>query len=299
MIDIRKTLKLNSEVEASLFPSGLQTFPAPAKLNLFLHVVGRRADGYHLLQTTFRFIDFSDRLAFTVRSDGIIKVMNPLSDLPEVDNLCTRAAKLLRDRSGKTLGVEIYLHKQIPMGGGLGGGSSDAATTLIVLNRLWGINWDRARLMMLGLELGADVPVFIYGENAFAEGVGEKLTQLALPPAWYVVLTPPVHILTADIFACKELTRNTIPIKISAFSMGAGHNDLEPVAARMQPIVGDWLQWLKQQPGTSKVGMSGSGACLFAEFPEASSALKVFERIPVDMCGFMAKGLAEHPLLYF
>lgn len=299
MIDIRKTLKLNSEVEASLFPSGLQTFPAPAKLNLFLHIVGRRADGYHLLQTAFRFIDFSDRLAFTVRDDGIIKMMSPLSDLSEVDNLCTRAAKLLRDRSGKTLGVEIYLHKQIPMGGGLGGGSSDAATTLIVLNRLWGINWDRARLMMLGLELGADVPVFIYGKNAFAEGVGEKLTRLALPPAWYVVLTPPVHILTADVFACKELTRNTIPIKISAFYMGAGHNDLESVAARMQPIIGDWLQWLKQQPGTSKVGMSGSGACLFAEFPEASSALKVFERIPVDMCGFMAEGLAEHPLLHF
>ena len=283
----------------SLFPSGLQTFPAPAKLNLFLHVVGRRADGYHLLQTAFRFIDFSDQLAFKVRSDGIIKMMSPVMDLPEVDNLCTRAAKLLRDRSGKTLGVEIYLHKQIPMGGGLGGGSSDAATTLIVLNQLWGINWDRARLMTLGLELGADVPVFIYGKNAFAEGVGEKLTQLALPSAWYVVLTPPVHILTADVFACKELTRNTIPIKISAFSMGAGHNDLEPVAAKMQPMIGDWLQWLKQQPGASKVGMSGSGACLFAEFPEASHALKVFERIPVDMCGFMAEGLAEHPLLHF
>jgi len=283
----------------SFFPSGLQTFPAPAKLNLFLHVIGRRADGYHLLQTAFRFIDFSDRLAFIVRNDGIIKMMNPLPDLSEVDNLCTRAARLLRDRSGKTLGAEIYLHKQIPIGGGLGGGSSDAATTLIVLNRLWDINWDRTRLMMLGLELGADVPVFIYGENAFAEGVGEKLTRLTLPPAWYIVLTPPVHISTADVFICKELTRNTIPIKISAFSIGAGHNDLESVAVGMQPIIGDWLQWLKRQSGASKVAMSGSGACVFAEFTEEYDAKEVFEQIPGDMCGFMAKGLAEHPLLHY
>lgn len=283
----------------SFFPSGLQTFPAPAKLNLFLHVVGRRADGYHLLQTAFRFIDFSDQLAFNVRNDGIIKMMGSSSNLSEVDNLCIRAARLLQDRSGKTQGVEIYLRKQIPIGGGLGGGSSDAATTLIVLNRLWDINWDRTRLMMLGLELGADVPVFIYGKNAFAEGIGEKLTQLALPTAWYIVLTPPVHVLTADVFACKELTRNTIPIKISAFSTGTGHNDLESVAVQMQPIIGDWLQWLKQQPEASKVAMSGSGACVFAEFTEESDALKVFKQVPGDMCGFMAQGLAEHPLVHF
>ena len=283
----------------SFFSPELQTFPAPAKLNLFLHVVGRRADGYHLLQTAFRFIDYADQLTFVIRNDGVIKLMNPVPGLSGTDDLCVRAAKLLQARSGKSLGTEIYLHKQIPMGGGLGGGSSDAATTLIVLNRLWDINWDRARLMMLGLELGADVPVFIHGENAFAEGVGEKLTSLALPPAWYIVLTPPVHISTAEVFTCKELTRNTIPIKISPFYTGVGHNDLESVACRMQPVVGDWLQWLKRLPGTSKVAMSGSGACVFAEFAEEFDALEVFRQIPDDMCGFMTQGLAEHPLLHF
>ncbi|MDT8364257.1 MAG: 4-(cytidine 5'-diphospho)-2-C-methyl-D-erythritol kinase [Nitrosomonas sp.] len=276
----------------------MQIFPAPAKLNLFLHVIGRRADGYHLLQTAFRFVDFADQLAFSVRNDGVIKLMNPMPGLSDADNLCVRAAKRLQAESGKSLGVEIYLHKQIPMGGGLGGGSSDAATTLIVLNRLWNINWDRQRLMTLGLELGADVPVFVYGKNAFAEGVGEKLTSLTLPSAWYIVLTPPVHISTAEVFTSKELTRNTIPIRISAFYTGAGHNDLEPVVFRMQPVIGSWLQWLKQQ-GVSKAAMSGSGACVFAELAEESDALEVFKQIPDGMCGFLTQGLAEHPLLHY
>lgn len=283
----------------SFFLPGLEIFPAPAKVNLFLHVVGRRADGYHLLQTAFRFIDFSDQLAFDVRKDGAINIVSSVSDLSGTDNLCARAAKLFQERSGKALGVDIYLQKQIPMGGGLGGGSSDAATTLIVLNRLWDVNWNRTRLMMLGLELGADVPVFIRGKNAFAEGVGEELTPLTLLPAWYTVLTPPVHISTAEVFARKELTRNTIPIKMSAFSMSEGKNDLESVAVRMQPVIGDWLQWLKQQSEASRVAMSGSGACVFAEFADEGSALKVFRKLPLDMCGFMAQGLAEHPLLHF
>ncbi len=283
----------------NIFPPGIQTFPAPAKLNLFLHVVGCRDDGYHLLQTVFRFINFSDQLAFTIRNDGVVKLANSIPDLSEEDNLCVRAAKLLQTKSGKSLGVEIYLHKQIPMGGGLGGGSSDAATTLIVLNRLWDINWDKTRLMMLGLELGADIPVFIHGENAFAEGVGEKLSSLTLPSAWYVVLTPPTHVSTAEIFARGELTRNTIPIKMSAFSMGVGHNDLEPVACLMYPVIGDWLQWLKQQQGVGKVAMSGSGACVFAEFLDEFSALEVFRRLPDYMRGFVAQGLVEHPLLHF
>lgn len=283
----------------SLLPPGIQAFSAPAKLNLFLHVVGRRADGYHLLQTVFRFIDFSDQLAFVIRNDGVVKLMSSIPDLSEEDNLCVRAAKLLQARSGKSLGVEIYLHKQIPMGGGLGGGSSDAATTLIVLNHLWNINWDKTRLMMLGLELGADVPVFIHGENAFAEGVGEKLISLTLPSAWYVVLTPPVQVSTAEIFARDELTRNTNPIKIAAFSMGVGHNDLEPIACRMHPVINDWLEWLKQQQGAGKVAMSGSGACVFAEFAEESGAWEVFRRIPSHMRGFVAQGLAQHPLLHF
>ncbi|WP_350283577.1 4-(cytidine 5'-diphospho)-2-C-methyl-D-erythritol kinase [Nitrosomonas sp.] len=278
----------------------MDIFPAPAKLNLFLHVIGRREDGYHLLQTVFRFIDYSDRLRFEVTHDGDIRHMNLIPGLTETDDLCVRAAKLLRQRSGReSLGVKIRLEKNIPLGGGLGGGSSDAATTLIALNRLWGIDWERERLMALGLELGADVPVFIYGRNAFAEGVGEELHTVDLPPAWYVVLTPPVRISTATVFTSKELTRNTIPIKMAAFSMGQGHNDLEPVAVRMQPVIAEWLEWLKQQHGATKVAMSGSGSCVFAEFPSESAARKVFGRLPGDMSGFVVSGLARHPLLDF
>lgn len=278
----------------------MDIFPAPAKLNLFLHVIGRREDGYHLLQTVFRFIDYSDRLHFDITHDGVIRHENLIPGLMETDDLCVRAAKLLRQRSGKeSLGVKIRLEKNIPLGGGLGGGSSDAATTLIALNRLWGINWKREHLMALGLELGADVPVFIYGRNAFAEGVGEELHAVDLPSAWYVVLTPPIQISTAAVFTSKELTRNTIPIKMAAFSMGQGHNDLEPVAMRMQPVIAGWLGWLKQQHGTTKVAMSGSGSCMFAEFPSESAAREVFGRLPGDMSGFVVSGLARHPLSDF
>jgi len=278
----------------------MDIFPAPAKLNLFLHVIGRREDGYHLLQTAFRFINHSDRLRFDITHNGVIRHANLISGLTETDDLCVRAAKLLRQRSGReSLGVEIHLEKNIPLGGGLGGGSSDAATTLIALNRLWGIDWERERLMALGLELGADIPVFIYGRNAFAEGVGEELYAVDLPSAWYVVLTPPVQISTAAVFTSKELTRNTIPIKIAAFSMGQGHNDLEPVAMRMQPVIAEWLEWLKQQHGTTKVAMSGSGSCVFAEFSSESAAREVFWRLPGDMSGFVVSGLARHPLSDF
>ena len=165
------------------------TFPAPAKLNLFLHVTGRRQDGYHLLQTVFRFLDFSDQLSFSVRADGIIKLLNPIAGVPEDKDLCVRAAKLLKQKTGAPQGVDIFLQKQIPMGGGLGGGSSDAATTLLALNQLWELNLNREQLLELGLQLGADVPVFIFGQNAFAEGIGEKLVPIKLPPAWYLVLS--------------------------------------------------------------------------------------------------------------
>lgn len=278
----------------------MNIFPAPAKLNLFLHVIGCRDDGYHLLQTVFRFINYSDRLRFDVTRDGVIGHANLIPGLSEADDLCVRAAKLLRQQSGReSLGVKIHLEKNIPVGGGLGGGSSDAATTLIALNRLWGIDWERERLMALGLELGADVPVFIYGRNAFAEGIGEKLEEVDLLPAWYVVLTPPVRISTAMVFASKELTRNTIPIKMAAFSMVQGHNDLEPVAMRLQPVIAEWLDWLKQQHGLTKVAMSGSGSCVFAEFPSESTAQAIFGQLPDGMSGFVAPGLARHPLLDF
>lgn len=277
-----------------------RSFPAPAKLNLFLHVVGRRADGYHLLQTVFRFIDFSDQLSFSVRNDGVIGRTGQIPGVAESDDLCIRAAKLLREKYGNTaLGVDIELIKNIPLGGGLGGGSSDAATTLLALNRLWNIHRDRTELIKLGLELGADVPVFIYGENAFAEGVGEKLTAIDLPVAWYVVLTPPVQIPTAAVFASRELTRNTIPIKIAAFSTVQGHNDLEAVAVNMEPVIAEWLAWLRQQHGTTKVAMSGSGACVFAEFACEADAQAVFSRLPADMNGFVTRGLEKHPLSDF
>ncbi|SFU30655.1 4-diphosphocytidyl-2-C-methyl-D-erythritol kinase [Nitrosomonas eutropha] len=278
----------------------MNTFPAPAKLNLFLHVIGRRDDGYHLLQTVFRFIGYSDQLSFNITNDGVIRHLNLVPGLTDTDDLCVRAAKLLQKRSDKEmLGVGIHLSKNIPLGGGLGGGSSDAATTLIALNRLWEINWGRERLMALGLELGADVPIFIYGKNAFAEGVGEKLEVIDLPPAWYVVLTPPVQIPTAAVFASKELTRNTIPIKIAAFSMAQGHNDLEPVAMRLQPVIAEWLDWLKGRHGSTKVAMSGSGSCVFAEFPSESAAREALRELPDGMSGFIAPGLARHPLSDF
>ena len=272
------------------------TFPAPAKLNLFLHVVGRRQDGYHLLQTVFRFLDFSDQLSFKLRTDGVIKLHNLNAGVPEEKDLCVRAAKLLKQKTGATQGVDIFLQKQIPMGGGLGGGSSDAATTLMALNQLWEVNLSREQLLELGLQLGADVPVFIFGHNAFAEGIGEKLAAIELPPAWYLVLVPPVQVSTAEIFASKELTRNTLPIKIPPFSVRQGRNDLELVVCWSYPEVARCLEWLKRLENTTIAAMSGSGACVFAEFATELAVQTAFEQIPDDMKGFVAKGLDCHPM---
>jgi len=272
------------------------TFPAPAKLNLFLHVVGRRPDGYHLLQTVFRFIDFSDQISFKLRDDGVIKLHNPIAGVPEEKDLCVRAAKLLQQKTATTQGADIFLQKQIPMGGGLGGGSSDAATTLLALNHLWQVNLSREQLLELGLQLGADVPVFVFGQNAFAQGVGEKLAAIELPPAWYLVLVPPAQVSTAEIFASKELTRNTIPITIPPFSVWQGHNDLELVVCRTYPEVARCLEWLKRLENTTIAAMSGSGSCVFAEFATEQAARAAFEQIPDDIKGFVAKGLNCHPL---
>lgn len=274
----------------------MHTFPAPAKLNLFLHVTGRRPDGYHLLQTVFRLIDYSDQLSFRLQPDGIIKLHTPIPGVPEDKDLCVRAATLLQREAAVTAGVDIFLHKQIPMGGGLGGGSSDAATTLVALNHLWQANVSQARLLELGLQLGADVPVFIFGQNAFAEGVGEKLSAIELPPAWYLVLVPSVAVSTAEIFGSKELTRNTIPIKIPPFSVWQGHNDLESVVCRLYPEVARCLEWLKKLENTTIAAMSGSGACVFAEFASEPAAQAALEKIPNDVKGFVAKGLDYHPI---
>lgn len=270
-----------------------QSFPAPAKLNLMLRVVGRRADGYHLLQTVFRFIDHGDTLAFSVRRDGAIARVNEVEGVPAESDLCVRAARRLQAAAGVALGVDIELTKRLPLGGGLGGGSSDAATTLLALNRLWGLDLPRTRLLELALELGADVPVFVFGDNALAEGVGERLQPVALPPAWYVVLTPPVAVATAAVFAHPELKRDSKTIRIQSFSAGPAGNDLEPLVCREYPEVGRHLEWLRQ---FGPAMMTGSGGCVFASFATESDAREVLGRLPADMRGFAARGLERHPL---
>jgi 4-diphosphocytidyl-2-C-methyl-D-erythritol kinase len=268
-------------------------WPAPAKLNLFLHVVGRREDGYHLLQTVFRLIDVSDRLRFAPRRDGEVRLATPLPGVSEDMELSVRAARLLKQHAGIARGVDISVSKQIPMGGGLGGGSSDAGTTLIALNELWRLGLSNIDLAGLGLRLGADVPFFLHGGNAFGEGIGEQLSPVDLPPAWYVVLVPPVSVPTAGIFGDPALTADTKSIKISSFSAGLGRNDLEPVVCRRYPIVAAHLAWLRE---FADARLSGSGACVFAEFAGESQARQVFARVPSGMRGFVAAGLDRHPL---
>ena len=268
-------------------------FPAPAKLNLFLHVVGRRPDGYHLLQTAFRFIDYGDELSIAVRGDGEIRRVTPLEGVPAELDLTVRAARALQGETGCRQGADIGVVKRLPMGGGLGGGSSDAATTLIALNRLWGTGLSREHLQKLALGLGADVPVFVFGRNAFAEGVGERLQALSLPAAWYLVLVPELAVSTAEIFSAAELTRNTNAITIAAFSVGQGHNDLEAVVCRRYPQVARHLEWLHRY-GDAR--MTGSGACVFCAFGSEGQARRALQELPADMRGFVARGLDRHPL---
>jgi 4-diphosphocytidyl-2-C-methyl-D-erythritol kinase len=268
----------------------MQWLPAPGKLNLFLHVLGRRADGYHELQTVFRLIDRCDRVGVAVRADGEIRFGGELGG----ENLCVRAARLLKERTGSALGADLALEKALPAGGGLGGGSSDAATTLVTLNRLWDCGLPRAELARLGLELGADVPFFVFGRNALGEGVGERLTALDLPPAWYLVLAPSVAVSTREIFADPALTRDTKPLKIPPFFPGLGRNDLEAAAVRRHPEIAAHLEWLRRRsPGAR---MTGSGACVFAEFARAGEAESLLAELPAPMRGFVARGLARHPL---
>ena len=269
------------------------TYPAPGKLNLMLRVTGRRADGYHLLQTVIRFIDYGDTLTFRTREDGVVTRVNEVAGVPAGEDLAVRAAQRLRQASGMRLGADITLEKRLPLGGGLGGGSSDAATTLLALNHLWRIGLPRERLLALALELGTDVPVFVGGENALAEGIGERLTPLELAPAWYLVLTPPVAVPTARIFSHEQLKRDSKPIKITAFSAEQAVNDLEPVVCREYPEVARHLAWLRQ---AAPAWVTGTGACVFAAFPAESAARQVLEQAPKGMRGFIARGLARHPL---
>lgn len=275
-------------------------YPAPAKLNLFLHVVGRRPDGYHLLQSVFRFLDHGDSLEIEPRGDGEIHLLQPLPGVAPEQDLCWRAARLLQQHSGCRLGADIRLIKRLPMGGGLGGGSSDAATVLLALNRLWRLDLSRNVLCELGLRLGADVPVFVFGRSAFAEGVGEILTHWTPAPASYLVLIPPVHVATPRIFADPGLTRNTPSVRIAALFDGYGHNDLEPIACVQHPEVAEYLAWLKP---FGDARMTGSGACVFAAFSErarAESALAAIRARYGDRVeGFVADGLDQHPLYAF
>ncbi len=269
-------------------------FPAPAKLNLFLHVVGRRAGGYHLLQTLFRFIDYSDSLCFAPRADGAVTLRQPLPGVPPESDLTVRAARLLQAETGCRKGVEISLDKRLPMGGGLGGGSSDAATVLLALNHLWQLGLPRQRLQEIGLTLGADVPVFIFGRNAFAEGVGEALQPVAVPPLWYVVLEPPVQVPTATIFAAPELKRDSAPMQASDWKPGVGMNDLQTVAVSRFPVVAEYLHWLA---AFGEARMTGSGACVFSGFAQQEAAVAVVRKLPAGMHGRVAAGLDCHPLL--
>ncbi|ARU32382.1 4-(cytidine 5'-diphospho)-2-C-methyl-D-erythritol kinase [Sulfuriferula sp. AH1] len=272
--------------------------PAPAKLNLFLHVIGRRSDGYHLLETVFRFVDYGDIVHLRLRHDERIVRVHPLAGVPEEQDLCVRAARLLQQTAAVSLGVEISLDKRLPMGGGLGGGSSDAASVLLGLNRLWRLNWPRERLQTLALQLGADVPVFVFGQSAFAQGIGEQLQAVTLSPAWYLVLVPPVHVSTPKIFAHQQLTRDSKSIRITDFSeaaqlLGLTRNDLQAVACLEYPVVAEYLAWLNQY---APARMTGSGACVFAEFADEMQAQKVYALLPGNMRGFVARGMDRHPL---
>ena len=273
-----------------------RAWPAPAKINLFLHVVGRRDDGYHLLQTVFRFIDRCDTLHFRPRPDGRVMLTNPIPGVPMDSDLTVRAARALQQATGCTFGVDITLDKILPMGGGLGGGSSDAATVLMALNRLWGCHLDTARLQAIGLALGADVPVFIHGRATFAEGIGEHFHDLTLPPAWYLILVPAVAVPTVEIFRAADLRRDTPAMTPADWQPGQGGNDLEPVACRLYPEVARHLAWLRGLPLARRAAMSGSGACCFAEFATEAEARQALAALPADMTGFVAAGLDQHPI---
>ncbi|MBH3432201.1 4-(cytidine 5'-diphospho)-2-C-methyl-D-erythritol kinase [Pseudomonas citronellolis] len=263
------------------------TLPAPAKLNLFLHILGRRADGYHELQTLFQFLDHADELHFALREDGQIRLHTEIPGVPHDSNLIVRAARQLQEQSGCRLGADIWLDKHLPMGGGIGGGSSDAATTLVGLNHLWQLGWDEDRLAALGLGLGADVPVFVRGRAAFAEGVGEKLTPVELEEPWFLVAVPQVFVSTAEVFSDPELTRDTAPIKVRSLLGVDGRNDCQTVVEKRYPAVRNALMSLNK---FTSARLTGTGACVFGSFPNQGDADKVRRQLPATLPSFVARG---------
>jgi 4-diphosphocytidyl-2-C-methyl-D-erythritol kinase len=271
--------------------------PAPAKLNLFLHVTGRRSDGYHTLETLLVALDWGDTLALACRDDGAIARTVDLPGVPVEHDLALRAAHALKRETGCALGVDIAITKRIPQGAGLGGGSSDAASTLLALNRLWNLDLPRAELARIALALGADVPFFVNGEPAIARGIGERLTAVTLPPFWVAVIAPPIVVPTATIFAAPELTRNSAWAKMDVFSEGYGRNDLQPVAVAHFPGIDAALGTLRAVSESAR--MTGSGSCVFASFASESAARAALEAKPPGMQGVVARTLARHPLAGF
>ena len=263
------------------------TWPAPAKLNLMLRIIGRRADGYHKIQTVFQFVDIHDQLKFRLRDDDQIRRINHIPDLPEEQDLTVRAAKLLRQTNRVSIGVDIELEKRLPIGGGLGGGSSDAATVLVALNQLWGVGLKQQQLAELGLLLGADVPVFVRGQAAWAEGVGEELTPVELPEPWYLILVPACHVSTVAIFSDPHLTRNSEPITIHDFLEGDRVNDTKSTVCRRYPLVQEAYDWLDQY---AEPCITGTGACLFAAFERELDARDILHKVPSGIRGLVTRG---------
>jgi 4-diphosphocytidyl-2-C-methyl-D-erythritol kinase len=270
-------------------------FSAPAKLNLMLHVIGRRADGYHELQTVFQLIDLCDRIEIRVRDDGAIARPQGAAGVAESDDLTVRAARVLQRESGTSLGAEISIKKSIPLGGGLGGGSSDAATTLLALNNLWRTGLSLAELGAIGVTLGADVPVFLAGHSAWAEGVGEKLTPMRLgADTWYLVVFPGVAVPTGAVFQAAELTRNSPPTTMRGFLETGGRNDCEAVVRARFPAVAEALDWLARH---APARLTGTGSCVFAKFARSSDAERVAAHVPDQWRAYVVRGLDESPLL--
>jgi 4-diphosphocytidyl-2-C-methyl-D-erythritol kinase len=275
-------------------PHAQSPWPAPAKLNLMLRVLGRRDDGYHELQTVFQFIDRQDLLDFEPRADGKIRRLSTIAGVPPEEDLVVRAARLLQRRTGCRLGVDIRLEKRLPMGGGLGGGSSDAATTLVGLNRLWATGLDDSDLVTIGLELGADVPVFVYGRAAWGEGVGERLTPVDLPRPWFLVLVPPCQVSTREVFSAADLTRNSPPITIRDFLAGDDRNDCLPAVRLLYPAVAEAIDWLAS---VGRPRLTGTGSCIFCAFDTREQAAAALADSPDRYNAFVARGLNRSPLL--
>lgn len=278
----------------SAIPAGLEKWLAPAKLNLFLHITGRRDDGYHELQTVFQLLDVGDELAFEVSDAPDIQRATHIPGVQAEDDLIVKAARLLKAHTGCPAGAKIYIDKRLPMGGGLGGGSSDAATTLVALNKLWGCGLGLDALAALGQSLGADVPVFVHGRNAWAEGIGEKLSAIELRSQWFVVLRPAVEIATPKLFASSELTRDCPRIKIRDFLASGGENVFEPLVRKQYPEVDEAMKWLDKFAPSR---LTGTGSCIFAAVADKAQAARILAQLPAGLAGFAAQGVNRSPLL--